>query len=135
MTSKHTGNRARRAAKPLALAALAVLATTGSAAATTDSGATTHSRTRCDQGEFCTWDARFYRGPIQRFDLRTTNTDECVPLPAGTDGRSFTNRTTRDITVYQGRDCSTEGDFATYPGGGTYVPSAPFVVRAIQIWG
>jgi hypothetical protein len=36
--------------------------------------------------------------------------------------------------VYQSEECSTEGDFVTYPGGGTFVPDAPFLVRGIQIW-
>jgi hypothetical protein len=38
------------------------------------------------------------------------------------------------VTVYQGRGCSTEGEFDTYPGGGTYVPEAPFVIRAVEVW-
>ncbi|MFC7613083.1 hypothetical protein ACFQV2_05050 [Actinokineospora soli] len=38
------------------------------------------------------------------------------------------------MTVYQSPECATEGEFDTYPGKGTYVPCAPFVVRAVQIW-
>lgn len=88
----------------------------------------------CLKGEFCSWTDEFYSGQITRLDLRTANPSECVPLPATFDGRAFANRMDRMITVYQGRDCSTEGDFTTYPGGGTFVPQAPFVARAIQIW-
>ncbi|WP_431902604.1 peptidase inhibitor family I36 protein [Amycolatopsis thermoflava] len=86
----------------------------------------------CEQGEFCAWSEEFYGGSVQFLDLRTANPGECIPL--GGDARSFVNRLDRDVTVYQGEDCSTEGDFTTYPGGGTFVPHAPFVVRAIQIW-
>lgn len=130
MTTKHNSRRAGRA---LLLAAVAAFATAGSAYAAPEPGVN-HLRSRCDQGEFCAWDDPHYRGAIQQFDLVTAGTWECIPLPEGNDGRSFANRTSRDVTVYQGRDCSTEGDFTTYPGGGTYVPVAPFVVRAIQIW-
>lgn len=90
----------------------------------------------CEPGEFCLWERADYRGEILRLDLRNANPNECIPLPEGFVGRSFANRTAdRHVTVYQGRDCSTEGDFTTYPGGGTFVPQAPFVVRGIQVWG
>ncbi|GAB3581692.1 peptidase inhibitor family I36 protein [Amycolatopsis endophytica] len=113
--------------KALVLAALGLLAAGGIAEAETapaDSG--------CEQGEFCAWSDDFYGGAVQLLDLRTANPGECIPL--GGDARSFVNRLDREVTVYQGEDCSTEGDFTTYPGGGTFVPDAPFVVRAIQIW-
>lgn len=133
MTTKHSTPRGRRAVTTFLLAAAAMAALTESAAATT-AGGSAAKHARCDQGEFCTWSAAFYRGAIHRVDLRTANPGECIPLPDNTDGRSFANRTSRDITVYQGRDCSTEGDFTTYPGRGTYVPDAPYVVRAFQLW-
>ena len=88
----------------------------------------------CDRGEFCLWPAEAYKGDILRASLETANPGECVPLPEGFDARSFANRTKRPVTVYQGRDCSTEGEFDTYPGGGTFVPEAPYVVRGLQIW-
>ncbi|MBK1786353.1 peptidase inhibitor family I36 protein [Prauserella cavernicola] len=88
----------------------------------------------CEQGEFCGWSGEFYSGQIARFDLRNTNPEECVPLPEGIDARSFANRIERQVTVYQDRHCATEGDFSTFPGPGTFVPQAPYVVRAIQIW-
>jgi hypothetical protein len=88
----------------------------------------------CKKGEFCLWSADDYGGTAQRFDLRTANPEDCLPLPAGFDGSSFVNLMSRDVTVYQSEECTTEGDFITYPGGGTFVPKAPFVVRAIKIW-
>ncbi|MQA08825.1 MAG: hypothetical protein GEU98_09830 [Pseudonocardiaceae bacterium] len=88
----------------------------------------------CDRGEFCVWAEDSYRGWVERMDLSMANPEKCVPLPDGLDARSFTNRTDRAVTVYQDRNCSPEADFSTYPGGGTYVPEAPFVVRAIQLW-
>lgn len=72
---------------------------------------------------------------MTRFDLRSAATDVCVPLPDGVDGRSLVNRGDREVTVYQSRECDTVADFTTYPGGGTYVPESPFVVRAIEVWG
>jgi hypothetical protein len=113
--------------KALVLAALGLLAAGGIAEAETasvDNG--------CEQGEFCAWSEGSYGGTVRLLDLRTANPGECIPL--GGDARSFINRLDREVTVYQGEDCSTEGDFTTYPGGGTFVPRAPFVVRAIQIW-
>jgi len=89
---------------------------------------------RCERGEFCAWMAESFRGAGFRMSLETLNPGECVALPETFDGRSFVNRMRRAVTVYQGRSCSTEGEFDTYPGGGTYVPEAPFVVRAVQVW-
>jgi hypothetical protein len=88
----------------------------------------------CDQGQFCAWPGEFYAGQAQLLDLRTANPGECIPLPDDFDGHSFANKMKQLVSVYEGRDCSTEGDFTTYPGGGTFVPQGPFVVRAIQIW-
>jgi Peptidase inhibitor family I36 len=88
----------------------------------------------CERGEFCLWPGERWSGEIHRVALENTNPGECVPLPDGLSGRSFANRSSRPVTVYQGRDCSTEGEFDTYPGGGTFVPEAPYVVRGVQIW-
>lgn len=124
----------RRALRAAMIATVGAVGITGTAYATgvpaDDSARSTH----CAVGEFCAWAERDYHGALHRFDLRTTNPMECVPLPEEFDALAFANRTDREVTVYQGRDCSTEGDFTTYPGRGTYVPEAPFVVRAIQIW-
>ena len=89
---------------------------------------------RCERGEFCLWRAESFRGMEYRVSLETVSPGECVGLPAEFAGRSFVNRMSRPVTVYQGQTCSTEGEFDTYPGGGTYVPQAPYVVRAVQIW-
>ncbi|WP_020661155.1 peptidase inhibitor family I36 protein [Amycolatopsis benzoatilytica] len=88
----------------------------------------------CTAGEFCLWDGETYSGTAQSYDLRTVNPGDCIPLPEGFQAHSFVNRMTRDVTIYQGTDCSTEGDFITYPGGGTYVPQSPFAVRALKVW-
>ena len=88
----------------------------------------------CERGEFCLWPGEGHQGAIQRVALENTNPGECVPLPEGFDARSFANRSTRPVTVYQDRHCATEGEFDTYPGGGTFVPEAPYVVRGVQIW-
>ncbi|HEX6357062.1 peptidase inhibitor family I36 protein [Actinophytocola sp.] len=88
----------------------------------------------CERGEFCLWPKESFEGDIHRVALENTNPGECVPLPDGFDARSFANLTKRPVTVYQGRDCSTEAEFDTYPGGGTFVPQAPYVVKGVQIW-
>ncbi|UOX89542.1 peptidase inhibitor family I36 protein [Amycolatopsis sp. FBCC-B4732] len=113
----------------LVLAVLGLLTSTGVAQA-----ASPPPDPACQKGEFCLWSADAYGGESQRFDLRTANPGECIPLPEGFAGSSFANLMSRDVTVYQDEECSTEGDFITYPGGGTFVPNAPFLVRAVQIW-
>ncbi|MGM1059904.1 peptidase inhibitor family I36 protein [Saccharothrix sp. Mg75] len=107
-------------------AALSLLAT-GTAAAAPASPT-------CDRGEFCAWSAKDYTGTAHRLDLETANPRECIPLPDGFTARSFANLLNRDTSVFQSATCSTESDFTTYPGRGTYVPDAPFVVRAVQVW-
>lgn len=86
----------------------------------------------CDAGELCLWSGVSYRGPVVALSLSDTNPGECVPIEG--EGRSFANLLSRPVTVYQSADCATEGEFDTYPGRGTYVPCAPFVVRGVQIW-
>jgi len=116
---------------------LAVLVVTAAGLVTGATGAAAQpepERQNCERGEFCLWPTESYVGDIQRIALENTNPGECVPLPEGLDARSFANRSTRPVTVYQGRDCSTEAEFDTYPGGGTFVPEAPYLVRGVQIW-
>jgi hypothetical protein len=120
--------------KMLLLTVTALLGGTGLAQAATGSAGGQPPEAACDQGQFCAWPGQLYAGQAQVFDLRTANPGECIPFPADFDGHSFANKMKQLISVYEGRDCSTEGDFTTYPGGGTFVPQAPFVVRAIQIW-
>ncbi|MCE7009696.1 peptidase inhibitor family I36 protein [Kibdelosporangium philippinense] len=88
---------------------------------------------KCDRGEFCAWPKENYAGNAVRHNLETANPGECVSL-GGVVAKSVANRMTKDVTVYQGETCSTEAEFTTYPKGGTFVPDAPFVVKAIQIW-
>ncbi|GAB3436620.1 peptidase inhibitor family I36 protein [Actinophytocola sediminis] len=113
---------------------LAVLGTVVSMMIITGPGQASATDSPCERGEFCLWPGERYTGDPHRFTLANTNPGECVPLPDTVDGRSFANRTTRPVTVYQGRDCATEGEFDTYPGGGTFVPTAPYLVRGVQIW-
>ncbi|ANN19729.1 hypothetical protein SD37_31655 [Amycolatopsis orientalis] len=113
----------------LLLAMFGLLTSTGVASATT-----APPEPSCQKGEFCVWGEESFGGTVQKFDLRTSNPEECIPLPAGFDGHSFVNRLSRDVTIYQSEECTTEGDFITYPGGGTYVPQGPFVIRALKIW-
>ena len=113
---------------------ITVVAAAGAAVATGAGVAGATEPTVCERGEFCVWPSEEYGGAIIRVALENSNPGECVPLPEGTDGRSFANRTKRQVTVYQGRECNTEGEFDTYPGGGTYVPQAPYLVRGVQIW-
>lgn len=87
----------------------------------------------CDKGEFCVWAGPDYTGAVQRLDLESANPDECIPLTVV--GRSFVNRLSRDASVYQRENCSTEAEFTTYPKHGTYVPDAYFVIRALEVWG
>jgi Peptidase inhibitor family I36 len=89
---------------------------------------------RCAAGEFCVWTGTGHTGRRYVWELATAGIESCVALPAGTTGRSFANRAGRPVTAYQDRTCSTEGEFDTYPGHGTWVPESPFAVRAFKIW-
>ncbi len=122
-------NLRTRLPQVLLLAVFGLLTSTGVAAA-----AAPPPKPACQMGEFCVWPEESYGGSAQKFDLRGSNPEECIPLPEGFDGHSFANRLSRDVTIYQSEECTTEGDFITYPGGGTYVPQGPFVIRALKIW-
>lgn len=65
-------------------------------------------------------------------ELADTDVNSCVPLPPGTSAKSFVNRTRKLVTTYQSAECSTEGDFVTFPSG-TWVPESRHTVRAFQI--
>ena len=89
----------------------------------------------CDAGSFCAWAAENYAGKVARLSLETVSgTSICVPLPEKLVARSLANLMTKDVSVYESASCATEAEFTTYPKGGTYVPRAPFVVRAIEVW-
>lgn len=132
--SLHLLSLRARLPKVLTLAALGLLCGSGLAQAETGPTQESPPESVCTQGEFCGWSDESYGGQVQRQDLRNSNPEECIPLPDSFEATSFANRTNRQITVYQDAECSTEGDFSTYPGDGTFVPKAPYVVRAIQIW-
>jgi hypothetical protein len=116
----------RSAAVAAGLAAAVALATAPPVRALADA--------RCDAGTFCAWAGTAYTGRVARFDLESAAPNQCVPLPDKLVAKSLANLMTRDVSVYQGAACSTEMEFTTYPKGGTFVPNAPFVVRAIQVW-
>lgn len=88
----------------------------------------------CDAGSFCAWSGADYTGKAVRLNLETATPNQCVTLPDKLVAKSLANLMTRDVAVYEAATCSTEAEFTTYPKGGTYVPDAPFVVRAIQVW-
>ena len=99
-----------------------------------ESAASGPSDAKCDAGSFCAWSGPNYTGKVARLNLETANPNQCVTLPGNLVAKSLANLMTRDVSVYEGATCSTEAEFTTYPKGGTYVPNAPFVVRAIQVW-
>jgi len=114
--------------------AIALVITAGALVASGTAVAQQPGQPTCDRGEFCVWEGVDYTGTSHRLDLESANPGECVALPDELVARSFANRLTRDVSVFQGVTCSTEADFTTYPGKGTFVPDAPFVIRAIQVW-
>lgn len=89
---------------------------------------------KCDAGSFCAWGGANFTGKAVRLNLETAGPNQCVPLPDNLVAKSLVNAMTKDVSVYEGVHCSTEAEFTTYPKGGVYVPNAPFVVRAIQVW-
>ncbi|TWP48083.1 hypothetical protein FKR81_29315 [Lentzea tibetensis] len=112
------------------VAALVVF--TGVVIAPASQAQVTRGDSACDKGEFCVWAGAQYAGKTERLDLESANPNECIQLSLV--GRSFANRLSRDVAVYQREDCSTEAEFTTYPKNGTYVPDAYFVIRAITVW-
>ncbi|MFE3599745.1 peptidase inhibitor family I36 protein [Streptomyces sp. NPDC059142] len=88
----------------------------------------------CAAGELCLWAKDDFKGARQTHELSGTDIDSCVPLPAGTTAHSLANRTGRPVTTYQSATCGETGEFETYPGTGTWLPSSPYRVRAFKIW-
>lgn len=87
---------------------------------------------------FCFWSQDAYGGDSLFLDLRTVNPGECVPLADGVTQGTFTaaslaNRSDRDLVVFDDPGCSPDARHVTYPGGGTFVPGAPFDVIAIRV--
>ncbi|MFE3197231.1 peptidase inhibitor family I36 protein [Embleya sp. NPDC059237] len=97
--------------------------------------ADTAAASACAPGQVCFWPSPGFAGaPTASFELADSNVEQCVSLPEGVDALSFANRMDRYVTMYQSRECATEGDFSTYPGEGVFVPDVPFTVRAFEIW-
>lgn len=117
-------------------AVLALLLIAAALAAPLTVPATAHAQGGggCDPGEFCAWTGHHFTGSHRTWDLAEAGIENCVPLPEGVGARSFANRMGRPVTVYQDRECGTEGEFDTYPGGGTWVPESPRTVRAFTVW-
>ncbi|MEX0171325.1 peptidase inhibitor family I36 protein [Streptomyces sp. LMG1-1-1.1] len=88
----------------------------------------------CGPGRLCLWSKPDFKGRAQTHELATTDIDSCIALPAGTSAQSLANRTGRPVTTYQSAECAEAGEFETYPGRGTWVPQAPYEVRAFKIW-
>ncbi|MFP3992560.1 peptidase inhibitor family I36 protein [Streptomyces sp. E11-3] len=89
---------------------------------------------RCGPGELCLWERPDFAGTRQTHELSGTDIESCIALPEGSSAQALANRTGRPVTTYQSRVCAETGEFETYPGGGTWVPRAPYRVRAFKIW-
>lgn len=137
-----TGERSRRRLLPAArrllavvvcaLAALCTSPTLAHADSTASPGGAGRT-TDCAAGELCFWSSPGFQGERVSHELLGLTTEECTPLPQGTEGGSLVNRTGRPVTVYQSEVCDTTGDFSTYPSG-SWVPEAPYTVRAFTMW-
>ncbi|MEV0599568.1 peptidase inhibitor family I36 protein [Streptomyces sp. NPDC050315] len=108
-------------------------ATLGTAALLSTTFAADAASGGCAAGQLCLWPKAGYEGPRNTHELSDTDIESCVPLPDGRPARSFANRTGRPVTTFQSAECAETGEFDTYPGGGTYVPDAPYAVRAFRI--
>ncbi|MGW6538752.1 peptidase inhibitor family I36 protein [Streptomyces sp. NPDC055051] len=89
---------------------------------------------KCGPGRLCLWPKPDFRGRPWTYELATTDLDSCVVLPAGASAQSLAVRTGRPVTTYQSEECAEAGEFETYPGRGTWVPQAPYEVRAFKLW-
>ncbi|MGW1836358.1 peptidase inhibitor family I36 protein [Streptomyces sp. BBFR2] len=119
------------AALAATLVAPAVLAAPAAHAAPGARGAASGD---CAKGQLCVWPKADFGGKRQTFELAGTDIDSCIPLPKGTTAASLANRTGRPVTTYQSAECAETGEFDTYPGGGSWVPSSPYGFRAVKIW-
>jgi hypothetical protein len=82
----------------------------------------------------CLWSGEGFTGDVIRIDPHTPKPRVCYRWESKAVVRSFANNATDDITLYSSAECSTERDFRTYPGGGTYVPNAPYSIRGLETW-
>ncbi|MCF3964198.1 peptidase inhibitor family I36 protein [Streptomyces fuscigenes] len=88
----------------------------------------------CAAGELCLWAQEDFGGGRSTYELTGAGIEDCVALPAGRSALSLANRLGRPVTAYQSAECAETGEFETYPGHGTWVPRAPYRVRAFKIW-
>ncbi|MGW1888917.1 peptidase inhibitor family I36 protein [Streptomyces sp. NPDC002004] len=89
---------------------------------------------RCGPGELCLWGKAGFKGARHTYELAGIDIESCVALPEGDSAEALANRTGRPVTTYQSAQCAETGEFATYPGGGTWVPESPYRVRAFKVW-
>lgn len=88
----------------------------------------------CGPGRLCLWPKPDFKGRPWTYELATTDLDSCVALPVGGSAQSLAVRTGRPVTTYQSAECAETGEFETYPGRGTWIPQAPYEVRAFKLW-
>ncbi|MFC7308572.1 peptidase inhibitor family I36 protein [Streptomyces monticola] len=116
-----------------ALAAL-VLVSAQTAGAVQTVGASPPTLADCGPGELCLWQGPDFAGERETYELSGTAVESCVALPEGGSAQALANRTGRPVTTYQSAECEETGEFATYPGTGTWAPRSPYRVRAFKIW-
>jgi hypothetical protein len=125
---------------PRAVAVLVAAATAALAAAPGPAGAATAPAAAlprlgtCTAGELCLWTRDDFAGERTTYELTGTGTDDCVALRDGVTALSLANRLGRPVTAYQSQECAETGEFETYPGTGTWVPDAPYRIRAFKVW-
>lgn len=90
-------------------------------------------REDCQEGELCLWQRAAFQGERRTHVPARTDIDDCTPLARGTEAVAFANLTGLPVTVYESGTCDTTDDFRTYPSG-SWVPEAPYDVRAFTIW-
>ncbi|WP_156722531.1 peptidase inhibitor family I36 protein [Streptomyces apocyni] len=130
-----TRSTLRTAALGTALAAAVLTAAPAAGAATpTPTPTSTAALGACGPGELCLWERPDFGGDRQVHELAGTDIESCVALPEGSSAQALANRTGRPVTTYQSAVCAETGEFETYPGSGTWVPKAPYRVRAFKIW-
>ncbi|MFE1268458.1 peptidase inhibitor family I36 protein [Streptomyces sp. NPDC058758] len=88
----------------------------------------------CGPGRLCLWPKPDFKGRAWTYELATTDLDSCVALPAGGSAQSLAVRTGQPVTTYQSAECAETGEFETYPGRGTWIPQAPYEIRAFKLW-
>ncbi|OPF76815.1 hypothetical protein VT50_0222730 [Streptomyces antioxidans] len=114
------------------VSALALTATLAPAAAAARSAAPPRLG-NCATGQLCLWRSGGFTGARQTRELADVDIESCVPLASGATAASLANRTGRPVTAYQSGECAETAEFHTYPSG-TWVPEAPYQVRAFKIW-